>query len=115
VQYYRASVNVTDRELSYTSRLLEKYLAENNTWRKLAPKDEALLALVYMRKNETYPDVADGFGVGVGTAWRYTQEVIALLAAQAPSLKQALRHTTNDDILLLDGTLIHTDRVALPN
>ena len=57
---------------------------------QLAPEDDALLALVYVRKNETYPDVAAGFWVGLATAWRYTQEVITLLAAQAPTLNDAL-------------------------
>jgi hypothetical protein len=63
-------------------------------WRKLAPGRQALLALVYLKKGETYPDLAAGFGVGTATAWRYVDETGELLAARAPKLRTALRYAT---------------------
>jgi Helix-turn-helix of DDE superfamily endonuclease len=42
--------------------------------------------LAYLRKGETFAELATGFGVGIATAWRYVTETIALLAAQSPEL-----------------------------
>ena len=38
--------------------------------------------LAYLRKGETFAELAAGFGVGTSTAWRYVEEVTALLAVQ---------------------------------
>ena len=53
----------------------------------LSSENEAVLALVDTRKRETCPDMAAGFGVGLATARRYTQETVGFLAAQTPALK----------------------------
>uniref|UniRef100_UPI003D7103F6 transposase family protein n=1 Tax=Nonomuraea sp. bgisy101 TaxID=3413784 RepID=UPI003D7103F6 len=55
-----------------------------------------------------------GFAVGATTAWRYIRETIALLAARAPRLDQALRaaQRAGYPFVVLDGTLIPIDRVA---
>ena len=47
------------------------------------------------------------------TAWRYVEEVVGLLPARSPKLGAALRKAATDGLLylVLDGTLIHTDRV----
>jgi len=42
-------------------------------------------------QGETFAEPAAGFGVGRTTAWRYAEEVTALLAARAPKLRQAVR------------------------
>ena len=73
-----------------------------------------MLARVDTRKNETYQDVAAGFGVGLATARGYTQETVGLLAAQASTLNDALERVENDPVLLIGGTLTRRDRVALP-
>ena len=58
-------------------------------------------------------NLAAGFRVGTATAWRYVEETVALLSARSPKLGQALRKAKRDGLhyLVLDGTLIHTDRV----
>jgi hypothetical protein len=43
-----------------------------------------LLVLAYLRKGETFADLAAGFGVSTATAWRYAAETVRLLAARAP-------------------------------
>src|SRR5690606_14750193 len=75
---------------------------------------QALLVLAYLRKGETYTDLAAGFGVSTTTAWRYVEETVKLLAARAPKLRAALRRAAADGHahLILDGTLIPIDRVA---
>ena len=63
---------------------------------------------------ETFAELAAGFAVGTTTAWRYIEEVVALLAARAPKLRQAVRDAkkAGHAYVVLDGTLIPVDRVA---
>jgi hypothetical protein len=81
---------------------------------KLNPGQQALLVLAHLRKGETFAELAAGFGVGVATAWRYFRETVALLAARAPKLRQAVRDAKKAGYayVVLDGTLISIDRVA---
>jgi hypothetical protein len=44
--------------------------------------------LAYLRKGETFAELAAGFGVGATTAWRYVSEVVELLAAPRPEAPQ---------------------------
>jgi hypothetical protein len=82
--------------------------------RQLNPGQEALLVLAYLRKGETFDELAAGFGVGRTTAWRYVNEVTELLAARAPKLRQAVRDAkrAGHAYVILDGTLIPIGRVA---
>ena len=43
------------------------------------------MALAYLRKGETFAELAAGFGVATATAWRYVTEAVALLAARSRS------------------------------
>jgi hypothetical protein len=69
---------------------------------------------VYLRKGETFAEPATGFGISVGTAWRYVNEAVDALAARSPKLGAVLRRARADRLpyLFLDGTLIAIDRVA---
>ena len=71
--------------------------------------------LAYLRKGETFADLAAGFGVGTATAWRYVTETVALLAARSPKLRRALADGDRRPgmrYVVIDGTLIPIDRVA---
>jgi len=74
------------------------------------PRPAGLLVLAHLRKGETFA----GLGVGTATAWRYVTETVALLAARAPKLRQALRDASKAGYayLVIDGTLIPIDRAA---
>ena len=89
-------------------------LRSDRAWRKLDPAQQALLVLAYLRKGETFADLAAGFGVGTTTAWRYVEETAELLAARAPKLRTAVRDAVRAGYayVVLDGTLIPVDRVA---
>ncbi len=80
----------------------------------LNPGQQALLVLAYLRKGETFADLAAGFGVGTATAWRYVTETVALLAARSPKLCRALAAAKDAGhaYVVIDGTLIPIDRVA---
>jgi hypothetical protein len=73
-----------------------------------------MLVLAYLRKGETFAELAAGFGVGTATAWRYVTETVALLAARSPGLRQALRDARKawHAYLVIDGTVIPVDRVT---
>ncbi len=84
----------------------------SSRWRKPGCFRQALLVLVHLRKNETLARVAAGFGVWTATAGRYVSETVELLAECAPSLHEALRESPPQGFVILDGTLITTDRIA---
>jgi hypothetical protein len=88
--------------------------AIGSPWRKLNAGRQALLVLVYLRKGETFAEVAAGFEVGTTTAWRYVNQTVALLAARAPKLRRAVRDATKAGhaYVVIDGTLIPAGRVA---
>jgi len=115
VLFYRAALPLSSRTLNYVAGIIRRHRASiGSVWRKLNPGQQALLVLVYLRKGETFAEVAAGFGVGTATAWRYVNETVALLAARAPKLRKAVRDTkkTGFAYVVLDGTLIAIDRVA---
>jgi hypothetical protein len=47
--------------------------------------------LGYLRKGETFADLAAGFAVSTATAWRYVNEAVMLLSARALKLRAAKR------------------------
>jgi hypothetical protein len=113
--FYRAVLPLSSRTLNFVAGLVRRHLkAIGSRWRKLDPGRQALLVLAYLRKGETFEDLAAGFGVGRTTAWRYVNETVELLAARAPKLRQAVRDAkrAGHAYVILDGTLIPIDRVA---
>ncbi|SNT51488.1 Helix-turn-helix of DDE superfamily endonuclease [Streptosporangium subroseum] len=112
--FYRAAVDLSRSTLNYVAGLIRRHRkAIGSAWRRLNPGQQALLVLVYLRKGETFVELGAGFGVSTATAWRYVQETVALLSARSPKLGQALRKAKRDGLhyLVLDGTLIRTDRI----
>lgn len=113
--FYRAALSLSRPTLVYVSGVIRRHRAAiGSAWRKLTCGDQALLVLVYLRKGETFAEVAAGFGVSTATAWRYVTETVRLLAARAPKLDTALRSAKKAGYayVVLDGTLIAADRVA---
>ena len=90
--FYRAALPLSSRTLTFVAGVIRRHRAAiGSPWRKLNAGRQALLVLVYLRKGETFTEVAAGFGVGTATAWRYVNETVALLAARAPKLRKAVR------------------------
>ena len=64
-------------------------------------------------RDRTTPDaLARDHGISRATAYRYLDEVIAVLAGQAPDLRQALERARDEGLshVILDGTVIPADR-----
>ena len=113
--FYRAALPLSRRTLTFVAGIIRRHRAAiGSVWRKLDPGQQALLVLAYLRKGETFADLAAGFGVGTATAWRYVTETVALLAARAPGLREAIRGVKKAGYayVVIDGTLIAIDRVA---
>ena len=113
--FYPAVLPLSRQTLTYTAGLIRRYRKQiGSPWRKLSPGQQALLVLAYLRKGETFAELAAGSGVGTATAWRYVTETVALLAARSPKLRQALAQArrAGHAHLVIDGTLIPIDRVA---
>jgi len=113
--FYRAALPLSSRTLRYAAGTIRRHRKSiGSRWRKLCPGQQALLVLAYLRKGETFAELAAGFGVGTTTAWRYVEETVALLAAAAPKLRKAARDAkkAGHAYIVVDGTLVPIDRVA---
>jgi DDE superfamily endonuclease/Helix-turn-helix of DDE superfamily endonuclease len=74
--------------LNYVAGVIRRHRRQiSSRWRKLNPGQQALLMLAYLRKGETFADLAAGAGISTTTAWRYINEGVALLSARAPKLR----------------------------
>src|SRR5687767_4382223 len=75
---------------------------------------QALMVLVWFRKAEDMTLLGAGFGVSRATAYRYRDEGIAVLAAQAEDLHTALKRVAAEgwSHVILDGKLFDCDRLT---
>jgi len=113
--FYPAALPLSRQTHSYVAGVTRRHRAQaGSCWRKLNPAQQALLVLAYLRKGETFAELAAGFGIGTATAWRYVTETVGLLAARSPKLRAALvgANRAGHAYVVIDGTLIPIDRVA---
>ena len=69
--------------LTYVAGIVRRHRRQiGSVWRKLGPGQQALLVVAYLRKGETFAELAAGFGIGTATTWRYVTETVGLLAAR---------------------------------
>jgi hypothetical protein len=71
-----------------------------------------MFALAWFRDRPDVARLGKGFGISQATAYRYLAEVIDVLAARAPSLRQALEKAKEQRLayLILDGKVVASDR-----
>ncbi|MBO4205837.1 hypothetical protein [Micromonospora echinofusca] len=69
---------------------------------------------MWFHKGEDKTTLGAGFGVSRATAYRHVAEAVRVLAAQTPTLHDALARVAVDDWshVTLDGKLLNTDRLA---
>ncbi|NJQ05571.1 transposase family protein [Streptomyces lonarensis] len=95
-----------------STELRRRRVVIGTRWRRLNTGRQALLTLAHLRNGHPYAQLAAGFGIGTTTAYRYIAEAVEVLAALAPSLAKAARTASAKAFVLLDGTLLPTDRIA---
>jgi DDE superfamily endonuclease/Helix-turn-helix of DDE superfamily endonuclease len=114
---YRVTLDVPVQLALYVARLLAQHRRELGTrrgTRALTCRRQALFALAWFRDRPDIPRLGAGFGISQATAYRYKDEALEVLAARAPTLRQALERAVEQGLpyLILDGTLIASDRCA---
>jgi hypothetical protein len=114
---YRGMVDVPRELVQYLARLLYAQRRARGTRKKtraLSCFYQALMVLVWFRKAEDLSLLGAGFGISRATAYRYRDEGIAVLAAQAQDLHTALRRVAADgwSHVILDGKLFDCDRLT---
>jgi DDE superfamily endonuclease len=116
---YRATLDVPRELVCFVAKLL---LAERR--RRGTPRGsraltcfwQAVLGVRWFR-DRTAPDaLARDHGISRATAYRYLDEVIIVLAEQAPDLHQALERAKDEGLthVILDGTVVACDRCKEP-
>lgn len=114
---YRAMLDVPRELAQYLARLLHAERRERGTRRRsraLTCFQQAVLGLRWFREDRDIPALARDHGISRATGYRYLDELIEVLAAQAPDLHEALQKAKNNGVphLILDGTLFATDRLG---
>ncbi|MEU9025499.1 transposase family protein [Actinomadura sp. NPDC048394] len=112
---YRATLDVSRELVRHLGRLLH-----TERRRRATPKGsraltcfwQAVLALRWFCDRTDPAALGRDHGVSRATAYRYIDEVIEVLAAQAPDLHAALQRAKDDGLahLITDGTIIESDR-----
>jgi hypothetical protein len=59
VLFYRAALPLSSKTLNYVAGIIRRHLTSiGSRWRKLNPGQEALLVLAYLRKGDTFEQLA---------------------------------------------------------
>ncbi|MBB4919121.1 transposase family protein [Streptosporangium saharense] len=114
---YRATLDVPRELVCHLSLLLSaerRRLGTRSHSRALTCFEQAVMGLRWFRDRTDRAALGRDHGISRATAYRYIDEVIDVLADQAPDLHQALRRATDAGLthLILDGIIIATDRCA---
>jgi hypothetical protein len=116
---YRATLDVPRELVQFTAKLL---LAERR--RRGTPKGsralgcftQAVLGLRWFRDRTSCDALARDHRISRATAYRYLDEVITVLADEAPDLHEALARARNEGLphVILDGKIVLADRCKEP-
>jgi len=114
---YRVILDVPLPLVVFVSRLLADHRRELGTrdgTRALTCWKQAVFTLAWFRDRPDIPRLGQGFGISQATAYRYKDEAVEVLAAKAPTLREALERAVEQGLpyLILDGTLISSDRTS---
>jgi hypothetical protein len=112
---HRATLDVSRELAQYVGRLLRAERRRRGTRkdsRALTCFWQAVLGLRWFRQNIDATTLGRDHGISRATAYRYLDEVITVLAEQAPDLHQALEHAQRDGMahIILDGKVFSADR-----
>lgn len=114
---YSCVLDVSRELVWYVARLLageRRRLGTRRGTRLLTPFHQARFVLAWFRDDCDVERLGAGFGLSRATAYRYRDEAIRVLSAQAPDLQEALEKAKDEEIayLILDGKVVECDRVA---
>ncbi|MGW0994682.1 transposase family protein [Streptomyces sp. NPDC002523] len=110
---HQCRLPLSTHTVNHLADLLRRHLkAIRSRWRILPPGKIAVIVLAVLRHDQRLADMAGGNNVSESTVLRWRDELIGLLAGQAPRLDRALKKITKQggEVVLIDGTLIRTQR-----
>ncbi|GIJ12276.1 hypothetical protein Van01_54900 [Micromonospora andamanensis] len=116
---YTATLGVREETVLFLSSLLHAERQRRGTRtgaRALSCFKQAVLVLRWLLDGTRMTQLTRDNAISRSTGYDYLHEGVAVLAAQAPGLHGALlaAKAAGYDYVLLDGTLIETDRIATP-
>jgi hypothetical protein len=116
---YRATLDVPRELAQFVAKLLAAERRRRGTppgSRALTCFWQAVLGVRWFRDRATPDALARDHGISRATAYRYRDEVIDVLAEQAPDLRQVLERAKDDGLphVILDGKIIPCDRCKEP-
>ena len=116
---YTAVLDVSEDSVLFLSGLLHAERVRRGTrtdTRALSTYRQAVLALRWLFDDTRLSQLARDNDISVSTVYDYRDEAITVLADRKPSLHGALlaAKAAGHSHVLLDGTLIATDRIATP-
>src|SRR3954451_17644690 len=116
---YTGVLEVSEDSVLFLSGLLHAERVRRGTRtdsRALSTYRQAVLVLRWLFDDTRISQLARDNDIGLSTAYDYRDEAIAVLAAGKPSLHGALlaAKAAGHTHVLLDGTLIGTDRISTP-
>jgi hypothetical protein len=113
VPVYQVALPVSRQTLTLVGGALRTYRQRvKSRWRKLPNLTATLLVLAVLRHDQRPADLAAANGVSHDTVHRWVEQVIGVLAEQAPRLDRVLatfartRKRGQPGVLLLDGTCL---------
>jgi hypothetical protein len=117
VLYYRVALDVPLPLLIKVSDLLKQHREEIGTrdgTRALTCFQQAKFILAWFRDKPDIRRLGQGSGISQATAYRYKDEGIEVLKAEAPDLHEALEKAAEQGLpyVILDGTLVSSDRCS---
>lgn len=114
---YQTMLDVPRELIVYLAGLLHTERRRRGTRRHarlLTPFNRAVFVLAWFRDSGDVERLGAGFGLSRATAYRYRDEGISVLTAQAPDLVEVMTAAVADGLpfLILDGKLIAIDRLT---
>jgi hypothetical protein len=114
---YRVTLDVPFQLVLFVSGLLAEHRREigtRNGTRALTCWEQAVFVLAWFRDLPDIRRLGQGSGISQATAYRYKDEAVDVLAAKAPTLREALDKAAEQGLpyLVLDGALISSGRCA---
>ncbi|MFF1361033.1 transposase family protein [Streptomyces sp. NPDC058297] len=110
---YQCLLPVSRQTVNHCTGLLARHLEKSGSkWRRLPAPRIVTLVLALLRHDQRVFDLAGGNAISETTLRRWRDELLRLLAAQAPRLPRVLRKIARrgGEAVLIDGTLIPTQR-----
>lgn len=120
VLFYSATLEVPKSTARTISGWLKVHRKKNDQrpWQRAASCwKQTIMLLRWLKDGTSITTIARDVGISPASGYRYIHEALDVVAEKSPTLAHVLKNLTaeNEPFICLDGTLIHTDRIAQRN